>query len=356
MRTHDAQIVVVDDEPANLALMEAVLQKGGFTNVLMTGESEEVVSLCARHPPDLLLLDLHMPAPDGFEVLELLRPWIEGRWFPILVLTADVTPEAKYRALSMGAKDFLTKPLDPTEVLLRIENLLEVRVLQLELRKANLQLEQEVRERTTQLDKARFEMFNRLALAAEFRDDLTGEHSQRIGRTSAALMVAMGFAEGEVETIRHAAPLHDIGKIGIPDGILLKQGPLTVEEREIIRTHVRIGREMLSGSSSPVLQMAERIAWTHHEWWDGNGYPSGASGTDIPISGRIVAVADVFDVLTHERPYKLSFPMEDALEEIRAGSGSQFDPEVVRAFEGLDHGSLLEHVGADHSHHPPVAV
>jgi putative two-component system response regulator len=226
-------------------------------------------------------------------------------------------------------------------VLLRIKNLLEVRFLQLELRKQNLTLEQRVHERTEELNAARLDALERLAVAAEYRDDDTREHTRRVGRTSALIARALGFTEDEIELLRVAAPLHDIGKIGIPDGILLKPGRLTSEEFRRMQDHVGIGRSIVSGSASPILEMAEQIILAHHEWWNGNGYPTGLDGSEIPIAGRIVAVADVFDALTHDRPYKKAWTVEAALSEIRVLSGVQFDPSVVEAFEPLDHPKLV---------------
>jgi response regulator RpfG family c-di-GMP phosphodiesterase len=336
-----AKILIVDDGEANVALLEDVLKSAGYTELISTTNSSDAVALCAANTPDLILLDLHMPHPDGYEVMELLHPWIEARWFPILVLTADITPAARERALSSGARDFVTKPFDRTEVLLRIKNLLDVRFLQLELRKQNLTLEQRVYERTEELHAARLDALERLAVAAEYRDDDTREHTRRVGWTSALIARALGFTEDEVELVRVAAPLHDVGKIGIPDRILLKPGKLTSDEYERMQEHVSIGRSIVSDSGSPILEMAEQIILAHHEWWNGNGYPSGLEGSEIPIAGRIVAVADVFDALTHDRPYKKAWTIEAALHEIRSLSGRQFDPSVVEAFETLDHLKLL---------------
>jgi putative two-component system response regulator len=336
-----AKILIVDDGEANVALLEDMLSEAGYTEFTSTTNSSDVVALCAANSPDLILLDLHMPPPDGYEVMELLAPWIEARWFPILVLTADITPAARERALSSGARDFVMKPFDRTEVLLRIKNLLEVRFLQLELRRQNLTLEQRVRERTEDLHAARLDALERLAMAAEYRDDDTREHTRRVGRTSALIARALGFSEDEIELIRVAAPLHDVGKIGIPDRILLKPGKLTSQEFERMQEHVSIGRSLVSGNNSPILVMAEQIILAHHEWWNGNGYPAGLEGNEIPIAGRIVAVADVFDALTHDRPYKKAWTVEAALSEVRLLVGRQFDPSVVEAFETLDHLKLL---------------
>jgi putative two-component system response regulator len=330
----NAKILIVDDEQANVTLLERVLERAGYVNLTSTTDSSRVAGLCAENPPDLVLLDLHMPHPNGLEVMSLIRPWVERLWVPILVLTADITREAKQEALSRGAKDFVTKPFDSAEVLLRIKNLLEARFLY-------LTLEERVHERTQDLSEARLEVLERLAIAAEYRDDATGEHTRRVGHTAVLVARALGLSAVQIELMGLAAPLHDVGKIGIPDQILLKPGRLTSEEFELMKGHTSIGKFILSGSRSPTLQMSEEIAFTHHERWDGNGYPSGLKGEDIPITGRIVAIADVFDALTHSRPYKAAWPIDKALEEIHGLSGQQFDPEVTAAFETLDHAKLL---------------
>jgi len=343
-RLKGARVLIVDDEPANVVLLERLLRQSGYTNLVSTTDSSQVLELCARMPPDVILLDLHMPAPDGFAVLEQLEPWITGRWMPVLVLTADATRDTKQRALANGAKDFLVKPLDAVEVLLRISNLLETRFLQLELRKQNLLLEQRVRDQGMDLTDARLEMLVRLARAAEYRDDDTGQHTQRVGRTAELVARALDMDPEEAELIRHAATLHDVGKIGVPDAILLKPASLTPEEFEQMKTHVTVGAMILSGSRSPLLRVAEQVALTHHEWWDGSGYVSGMQGDEIPLPGRIVAVADVFDALTIDRPYKGALPLDEALDEIGRLRGRQFDPAVVDAFETLDHAELLQPV------------
>jgi putative two-component system response regulator len=337
-----ARILIVDDEPANVLFLERLLERAGYRNLVTTTESAEVVPLCTQSPPDLVLLDLHMPAPDGFEVMRQLDPWISANALPVIVLTADTAREVRQAALAGGAKDFLVKPLDAMEVLLRIRNQLETRFLQAELRRQTLALEQRVHDQHEDLDDARLEMLQRLARASEYRDDNTGEHTQRVGRTSALLARTLDLAEEDVELIGHAATLHDIGKIAVPDVILLKPGRLTRDEFELIKTHVRAGADMLSNSRSPLLRVAERIALTHHEWWDGSGYLAGMRGDEIPLAGRIVAIADVFDALTHDRPYKHAMALDQALAEIRSLSGRQFDPQVVEAFEALPHADLLE--------------
>lgn len=328
----DLRILIVEDEAVNADLLIRILRRAGFVNLHWTTDSREAVPLFRSFGPDLILLDLHMPFMDGFEVLAHLEPEIgPDSYLPILVLSADITAEAKSRALSHGAKDFLLKPFDLVEVLLRIRNLLETRLLYLQLQQQNEVLEQRVKERTKELEEAQIEVIDRLARAAEFRDHTTGQHTRRVGELSALLASILGLPEDQVELIRTAAPLHDVGKISLSDAILLKPGRLSPEEIKLNRAHTIIGAELLSGGHFPLMKMAEEIALTHHERWDGNGYPHGLRGEEIPLSGRIVAVADVFDALIHERPYKPAWPIEEAAAEIARQSGRQFDPKVVEA-------------------------
>ena len=241
----------------------------------------------------------------------------------------------------MGATDFVCKPFDPTEVRLRVRNLLQIRRLQLDSERQNELLSLRVAERTRDLDVARSELLDRLALAAEYRDDETQEHARRIGRTSGLIAERLGLSRETSELMVRAAPLHDVGKIGIPDSILLKPTRLTREEFAVMKCHARIGAELLEGGRSPVLRLASEIALSHHERWNGGGYPSGLAGEAIPLSGRIVAVADVFDALSHARPYKGAWPLDQALYEVCDREGPQFDPAVVKAFRTLDHEGLL---------------
>ncbi|MBI3912266.1 MAG: response regulator [Armatimonadetes bacterium] len=336
----NARILIVDDQELNVRFLECVLQRAGYRCLKSTTDARAVLPLYAEFQPDLILLDLHMPYLDGFAVMEQLAALIpEGTYLPILVLTADITPEAKQRALRMGAKDFLTKPFDGSEVLLRIGNLVETRFLHRQLQNQNQILEEKVRERTRELEDARMEILERLALAAEYRDDATGQHTRRVGQLSAALARAVGLPEPRAALIGRAAPLHDVGKIGIPDRILLKPDSLTAAEFERMQMHVIIGARILSGSRFPLLRMAEQIALSHHAHWDGTGYPPWMAGELIPLAGRIVAVADVFDVLTHERPYKEAWTEAKAIAEIESQSDRQFDPRVVGAFLRLVNGA-----------------
>jgi putative two-component system response regulator len=350
--TH-ARILIVDDQPANVALLERLLGQWGYDNLVSTTASSEVAGLCRELEPDLILLDLHMPAPDGFAVLELLGRRDEGHArAPVLVVSADLGSDARHRALSLGARDFLTNPFDHLEVQLRVGNLLEMRRLQLELESQNEVLAQRVRERTRDLEEARFDELDRLALAAEYRDDDTQEHARRIGRTSGLLAATLGLDPGFQELLVRAAPLHDVGKIGIPDAILLKPARLTDDEFAIVKSHAQIGADLLGGGRSPILRLAREIALTHHERWDGTGYPTGVAGELIPIAGRIVSVADVFDALTHSRPYKGAWPIDEAVLEIAGAGGRQFDPGVVEAFQTLDHAALVLPITSPHPAHP----
>jgi putative two-component system response regulator len=329
-RYRQARILIVDDQEMNTALLTAMLDSGGYVNVVSILDPRLVLRYYEEFDPDLILLDLNMPHLDGLQVLEQLTPRIAQRFVPIVVLTGNQTPEAKQQALSMGAKDFLCKPFGRTEVLLRIRNLLETRLLYLQLQQHNEALEEAVRQRTLELEETQREILERLALAAEYRDDTTGHHAQRVASMSLQIALRMGLAEHEAALIGQAALLHDVGKIGIPDHILLKRDAFTPEEREVMGRHTVIGARLVAGSRSPLLRLAEEVALTHHSRWDGQDGHGG--GPAISLAGRIVAVADVFDALTHERPYKAAWPAAEAAVEIQRQSGRQFDPHVVSAF------------------------
>ena len=354
-RLQAGRVLVVDDEPVSVELLLAILKQGGYHQLESTHDPRAAVELFERFAPDIVLLDLRMPHLDGLELMERFNKVSPGRIaVPIVILTVDVDPNAKQRALAAGADDFIVKPFDASEVLLRLRNRLETRFLQLRLQKQNRALKERVRLRTELLE-AQLEILERLALAAEFRDVATLEHTRRVGQTAALMSEILGFDREFVETMRLAAPLHDVGKIAIPDEILLKKGPLSHEEFEIIKTHTTAGARLLSGSRFDVTRFAEEIAMTHHERWDGNGYPTGLEAADIPIGGRIVSVADVFDALAHERPYKPAWPVEDAVAEIGAQAGKQFDPAVVEAFLELSRrGDLAHDAGNEGLDAPPL--
>ena len=326
-----ARILIVDDEPNNVEMLRRILHRFGFTRVESTTDSREAASLYVRHRPDLILLDLHMPHLDGLDVMAQLNQIAEATYLPIIILSADVTPEARRDALSRGAKDFVSKPFQQDEIILRIKTLLQTRHLYLQIQSQNQLLEAKVRERTRALEEAQMEILERLALAAEYRDDNTGQHTQRVGQMSALLARQLGMPDSQVTLIGRAAPLHDIGKIGVPDSILLKFGKLTPEEFAVVKTHTSIGARILGGGKFSLLRLAEEIAFNHHERWDGEGY-AGIRSTEIPLAGRVVAVADVFDALTQQRPYKDAWPVSEAVAEIDRQRARQFDPEIVGAF------------------------
>ncbi|HYF63021.1 MAG TPA: HD domain-containing phosphohydrolase, partial [Herpetosiphonaceae bacterium] len=312
-----AKILIVDDQKNNIHILETLLNLEGFTNLISTTDSRTVVGIYQRERPDLILLDLMMPHLDGFAVLEQLqRAAGPNTYLPVIVLTADMTTATKRKALMMGAQDFLTKPIDPIEVILRIRNILQVHFFHEHMLNQNQLLAEQVSQRTHDLEHARKEILLRLARAAEYRDDQTGQHTQRVGRITKALGRLLGFTETEADLMGQAATLHDIGKIGIPDHILLKRDSLTADELRLMRQHPKMGGHILEGSTVPVLQLGETIALSHHERWDGTGYPNQLSRDEIPIAGQIVAVADTFDVITHARPYKPANTIKFAFNEI----------------------------------------
>ena len=332
-----ARLLIIDDQEQNTRMLERILAKAGYEHVTSTNDSTEALALQTRIKPDLILLDLHMRGKDGFAVLEEIVAKNGGAdHVPVIMITADDSADTKRRALALGAKDFVGKPFDSAEVLLRIRNHLETRFLYHKLREQNQELEAKVMERTKELEQSQLEVLERLAAAVEFRDDDTGNHTRRVAEVSAMLAQRVGIESVTVELIRRAAPLHDIGKVGIPDSILLKAGPLTGEEFEIMKTHTVIGSRMLSKGRSELVRFSQRIARSHHEWWDGSGYPDRVSGQSIPLEARIVALADFLDALTHERPYRPAWGIDETLAEIRRRAGSHFDPTITRALLEID--------------------
>jgi putative two-component system response regulator len=338
--TGSAQRIAVLEDPESAALLQRILAAAGYQDVRTPSDPLELDRVLDLGDTDLVVLDLQLPGTDGFAVLER----IVQTGVAVLVLTADDSTTTRRRALGLGARDFVSKPLDRVEVLLRVGNLLQTRRLQRALEDRNQDLQRWVRARTADLEDARRETLERLALAAEYRDDDTQQHTKRVGRTASLLAKQLGLSAETVEHLRYAAPLHDVGKIGIPDAVWLKPGRLTDHERKMLEQHTDVGARILSGSRSPILRLAEQIARTHHERWDGSGYPQGLAGDGIPLAGRITAVADVFDVLAHPRPHKKAWPLDRAVEEIVAQAGRQFDPEVVAAFRRLDARALLDPV------------
>jgi putative two-component system response regulator len=332
-----ARVLVIDDQPANVKIVEKMLRAEGYGEVSCFTDPREALVSYEQAPYDLVLLDLNMPHMDGFEVMKRLQEIDSQDYAPVLVLTAQVDRDTRIRALESGAKDFLTKPFDVVELINRIRNMLEVRMLHNTVLEQKAELERKVHERTQELDHTRLEIIRRLGRASEYRDNETGLHIVRMSKMSALLAKKAGLSERECELILNASPMHDVGKIGIPDSILLKPGKLDPSEWETMMKHAEIGAELLSGHHSELLEVARVIALSHHEKWDGSGYPQKLKGKDIPIMARIVAVADVFDALTSERPYKKAWSVEDAVKLISDGRGAHFDPDLANLFiEHLD--------------------
>ena len=329
----DARILVVDDDASNVELVARILEPEGYRHVARMTDPQAAAVACTERPPDLVLLDLRMPGMDGLQVIETLREGLPPQDFPaVIVLTSDDSRQAKQQALARGAFDFIAKPLSPYEVRLRVGNAIDHRLLQRTLVLQNEELERLIDVRTGELEDARVQILERLAIAAEYHDPETARHTRRVGEMSARIAGRMEWPAAQIELLRRAAPLHDVGKIGVSADLLRKSGPLTEEEFEQIKLHTTIGARILSGSRIGLLEMAADIALSHHEHWDGTGYPRGLAGETIPAPARIVSLADVFDSLTHVRPYKEAWSVFDALKSIEAGSGAKFDPAVVAAF------------------------
>ncbi|MFO8023565.1 HD domain-containing phosphohydrolase [Thiohalophilus sp.] len=328
----EENIFIVDDEPANLLLIEKMLRSQGYTKLTQISDPREVVDSCQAQRPDLILLDINMPHLDGYQVMEQLNGLQDPLMPPVVVLTAQHSKEHLLKALALGARDFITKPFDRNELLMRVRNLLDAQQAHKMVHDQKSVLEEMVEARTRQLHETRLQVVQRLGKAAEYRDEETGNHILRMSHSCLLLAKAVGWSEEQCDLILNASPMHDIGKIGIPDGILLKPGKLDPEEWETMKTHAAIGAKLLDGDDSDLLRMAREIALSHHEKWDGSGYPNGLAGEDIPQAGRIAALADVFDALTSERPYKKAWSVEDAVSLIKENRGKHFDPQLVDVF------------------------
>lgn len=327
-----AKILIIDDEPINLDILEEILGTAGYNNITLTSKPEEGANYYFNNEFDLVLLDILMPKMDGFSVLKAFQKRENYTEIPVLVLTALNDPNTRLKALQGGARDFITKPFSSMEVLARIQNLLDIRLSQKQLSQTNKILDFKVQERTKELKDTMFEITHRLSIAAEYRDNETGMHIIRMSSYSVEIAKKIGFSFDQCELIRHAAPMHDIGKIGIPDSILLKPGTLEDAEMEEMKTHTLIGAKILEGHPSELLQTAKDIALSHHERWDGKGYPYQIADEKIPIVGRITTIADIFDALTSRRPYKPPWPIDKTKKFIEDNSGIIFDPQVVTAF------------------------
>jgi len=331
-------ILIVDDQPSNLQVLGKRLQIENYS-IMAAMNGKIALEMVDEHKPDLILLDIMMPEMSGFEVCERLKKNPETQSIPVIFLTAKTAPEDIVKGFNLGAVDYVSKPFNYAELLSRINTHTELKRLQnnLELAVADRTKKlydalDELKLIHNQLRGAHYETIKRLARAADFRDNETGMHILRMSHYAHILGKGMGMNDDECEQLKHASAVHDIGKIGIPDGILLKPGKLDKEEFEIMKTHSAIGAQLLAGIDSDLCNLAEKIALTHHEKWNGKGYPNGISGTDIPLEGRIAAVSDVFDALTSVRPYKKAWPVDDAFQLLILEKGQHFDPEIVDLF------------------------
>ena len=326
------QVLIVDDTEINLILFEALVKKLGAGTAKTFSRSADGLAWAQINDPDLVIVDYMMPELDGIEFIRRLRQTPGQEVIPILMITANDQKQVRYRSLDVGATDFLTKPVDKVEFLARVNNMLALSDVRKKLADRAKWLAEEVRQATIEIVQRERETVIRLSKAAEYRDPETGAHILRMAHYSELIARGLGLSVPEQELLLEAAPLHDIGKVGIPDHILLKPGRLTLPEFEIMKLHAIYGYEILKGSSSKVLQAGAEIARAHHEKFDGTGYPNGLKSQDIPIFSRIVAVADVFDALTSERPYKNAWTLERSAEYIQANSGIHFDPACVSTF------------------------
>ncbi len=350
----DSSIMILDDEPYNVMVVRKYLRDVGYSNLLECTDSSDALKIIAQKKPSLLLLDIMMPMVSGLDILRALRMDEHSRRFPVLVLTASTDAATKREALDLGAADFLPKPVDPNDLIPRVRNALTTKIYEERLANYAEKLEQDVCKRTAELAASREEVIHCLARAAEYRDDMTGHHVVRVGRYAGIIARGLGFNAADSQKLELAAQLHDVGKIGIPDAILNSPGkldaeqfavvqkhcsfgkniltPLSEQESRTLRSHAQLGASLLQISSSPILVLAARIAQTHHEWWNGSGYPLGLAGEDIPLVGRITAVADVFDALSTRRPYKAAIPREKCFAIMAEERGTHFDPRVLDAF------------------------
>ena len=328
------QVLIVDDTEINLILFGALVKKLDNCQAHVFADPREALAWVTDNVPDLIIVDYMMPELDGIEFIRLVRNMPRHKLVPILMITANDQKQIRYSALDIGANDFLPKPIDKVEFLARARNMLSLNEARKHMADQASWLAGEVRKATQEIVQRERETVFRLTKAAEYRDPETGAHILRMSHYSMLIARELGLPEDDQQLLLEAAPMHDIGKVGISDNILLKPGPLTPEEFEVMKQHAIFGYELLAGSSSKLLQAAAEIAKGHHEKFDGSGYPGGISGQDIPIFSRIVAVADVFDALTSERPYKKAWSVEAAVDFLKKGAGTHFDPACVNAFLG----------------------
>lgn len=355
-----ATLLIVDDELSNVRLLEKLLSREGYTALITTQNPLEALDIIKNQHIDLLLVDLNMPVMNGHELMANIKQLNLDISPTTLMLTAQHDQENRHKALNGGARDYLTKPFHAQELFSRVRNLLEVHLANQYMRSENKILEQKVQERTLDIYNTRLQVVRCLGRAAEYRDEETGFHIIRMSKVSALLAKAAGLSENDCELLLNASAMHDIGKIGIPDHILLKQGKFEADEWEIMKAHTIIGARILDGDSSDLMTMARDIALSHHEKWNGKGYPNGLKGSEIPLVGRITAIADVFDALTSIRPYKKPWPIDEAISFIVNESGEHFDPQLVQIFTeqlpdilaiGKEYAETAETIGSDQHHY-----
>ena len=347
-RTEPAKrILVVDDLPQNIELLEAFLLPLGY-EILAAGNGLQALKIIAEKNVDLVLLDVMMPSMDGFEVTRRIRKDEKHHNLPIVLVTALRETEDRVKGINAGCDDFISKPVDKMELVARVRSLLKIKAYNDLMENYQKDLEREVATKTEELrlalksiKDASLETILRLSMACEYKDDDTGMHIKRLSQYAVAVARQMALDDGMIESIAYAAPMHDLGKIGIPDFILSKPAKLNPAEWEIIKQHTIIGAQILKGSSAEFIRLAEIIAYSHHEKWDGSGYPEGLKGESIPLAGRIIAIADVFDALTSKRPYKEPYSVEKSQDIIRKQKGIHFDPAVVDAFFAIQ-GEITE--------------
>ena len=324
-----ANVLVVDDEPIVRDLVSRWLRDGGYS-CSVAGNPADAWTHLQQHEVDLVTLDITMPGGSGLDLLDQIHQAMPDT--AVIMLTAEGDTGHAIRALTAGAYGYLIKPVERQELMIQAKNAIERRNLVIENREYMQRLETKVREQTKMIRTAHEETIHRLVAASMYRDEETGEHIRRVGMYSALMAEALGWPWEDVERIRMAAPMHDIGKIGIPDAILQKAGALAPDEFEIMRRHTVIGAAMLAGSESPVLELGRTIALCHHERWDGTGYPAGLAGSNIPESARIVAIVDVYDALTHDRVYRPALAEHEAVAILENGQGTHFEPCLLRLF------------------------
>ncbi|NIU86060.1 MAG: response regulator [Nitrosopumilaceae archaeon] len=361
MDNHKSKILIVDDEPRNRLLLNNMCENMGYKTFQATN-GEEAIDFAVDNSPDLIIMDVIMPKMNGFDSTEKIKADDRTKQIPVIIVTALGSREDLLTGISKGADDFLTKPYDFEELAMRIKNNLKIKKYNDLLKENNDILEEKVQQRTQDLQKALFELnlahdgtkaayletIYRLTLATEFKDQATGSHIKRISLYTKKIAETLSMNTEFIENIFHASPMHDIGKVGIPDSILLKPGALNAEEWEIMKTHTTIGAKILEGSESTFLKMGQEIARNHHETWDGSGYPNGLSKTQIPISARITIIADQYDALRSTRPYKDPFTHDEAFKIITEGDGrtspDHFDPDIIKAFIEInkDFGEIFE--------------